>query len=62
LYSDIIDVTEKKKIEQELIKTKERAEKNAEENETKYRFIVENLNDLVVKLDANKLLINYFHT
>jgi PAS domain S-box-containing protein len=56
LYSDIIDVTEKKKIEQELIKTKERAEKNAEENETKYRFIVENLNDLVVKLDANKLL------
>jgi len=56
LYSDIIDVTERKKIEHELIKTKEKAEKNAEENETKYRFIIENLNDLVVKLDANKLL------
>jgi PAS domain S-box-containing protein len=56
LYSDIIDVTERRNIEQELIKTKEKAEKNAEENETKYRFIIENLNDLVVKLDANKLL------
>jgi PAS domain S-box-containing protein len=53
LYSDIIDVTEKKKIEQELIKTKEKAKKNAEENETEYRFIIENLNDLVVKFDAN---------
>jgi PAS domain S-box-containing protein len=56
LYSDIIDVTEQKKREQELIENKEKAEKKAKENETTYRFIVENLNDLVVKLDANKLL------
>ncbi len=56
LYSNIIDVTEKKNKERELIKTKEQAENRAEENETKYRFIVENINDLVVKLDANKLL------
>jgi len=56
LYSNIIDVTEKKKIEEELIKTKEKAEKKAEESEIKYRLMVENQNDLIVKIDANYLL------
>ncbi|MCF8346400.1 MAG: PAS domain S-box protein, partial [Bacteroidales bacterium] len=56
LYSDIIDVTEKKKTEQELIKTKEKAEKRAEENVIKYRLIVENQNDLIAIIDADKTL------